>query len=407
MIESGFYFAISAALQRRVWFGDHAFPVFPNQYLLLCAPAGVGKSLVTDAVKALLSFNKKAPINPTPTSAFPQALDSGPMLRAALASVDGEPIFPAGPDSNSYELFVNKLARSTQGHVYAGPNGAKQIYAHASMYLCLNEFSSVFKQNAEDMVTFLLTCWSGTGDYTRETLSRGKDYVKSPCVSMIAGTTPDNFQKLTKFDIIGTGLSRRMNIVYSEHNAFEQLLIPARTAQQSDAFFALTAYLKLLHSVFGRLTYSPEALGFLNEWWIAHKAKILSFPTAVQDYEANKNVHIHKVAIAHHYATNPDSKEINLATAQWAVDYLTRVDTHRINAIAALGRNELSPISRRMSEFINQQPSGCPRNKLLVQFFPDASVPEIDACLTALEEQGKVSKTTSRGVIVYKGTKYE
>ena len=58
-IDWGFYYAISAALQRRVWRGQiDGRPLFNNLYTIFTADPGVGKGLVITEINKLLRYFK-------------------------------------------------------------------------------------------------------------------------------------------------------------------------------------------------------------------------------------------------------------------------------------------------------------------------------------------------------------
>src|SRR3974390_921687 len=57
-IDFGFYYLISASLQRRVWTGpDHA-RLYPNIYIVLVGEPGIGKGLVVKQVSDFLHHHK-------------------------------------------------------------------------------------------------------------------------------------------------------------------------------------------------------------------------------------------------------------------------------------------------------------------------------------------------------------
>ena len=57
-IDFGWYFLISAALQRRVWTGPDHQRLYPNIYVIPVAEPGIGKGLVIKQVAELLKFHK-------------------------------------------------------------------------------------------------------------------------------------------------------------------------------------------------------------------------------------------------------------------------------------------------------------------------------------------------------------
>jgi len=60
-IDWSFWFVISSALQRRVWFGHKEDPLHFNQYIFLVGPPATGKGRVIKPVNTLLRANKLNP----------------------------------------------------------------------------------------------------------------------------------------------------------------------------------------------------------------------------------------------------------------------------------------------------------------------------------------------------------
>src|SRR6188768_4309029 len=91
-IEFGFYFMISAALQRRVWRGGDRAPLFPNQYLIFVADPGIGKGQISRQVELMLRHHKY--------------LGKGDKLLAAKLDENEYPLlFPTAPNAITYEAL--------------------------------------------------------------------------------------------------------------------------------------------------------------------------------------------------------------------------------------------------------------------------------------------------------------
>jgi hypothetical protein len=375
--EAVFYWMIGAALQRRVWLGGAGgnFAVFPNQYLLLVGNAGVGKSLIMDPAAALLSAHVK------PNSAI-DMLENG---ADAFTS-----IFPSGPDSTSYEAFVARMTKSIDSVKFKKQDGSSGIYAHCSMWVSLDEYTSLFKKHADDTVTFFLTVWSAA-KYERETIARKKEKIINPCLSMLAGTTPDNLRKLTNIDIVGTGLARRTMMVYAPRNEWEQLMIPALDDEQVHAKQRLHNHIRTLKDHYGSVSYTDEALAMLTSWWEGGKRRFNRAPVC-DDYENNLTMHVHKIALAIHYGQYEIEDKISIETARKALDFVRRTCLTRHHCFEKVGRNDLHPVATRVVKYITEngeQPYGA----LLAEFHGEVNLHEMQHILSALLAMGVITQT--------------
>jgi hypothetical protein len=401
-VEAGYWFMISAALQRRVWLGDLNNPIFPNQYCVFCAPPGVGKSIVSTHVAKLLGHHKKVrKISKILEQTAKSPADASETFKD-LNMPEDDPILSQGPDSTSFELLVNKMSVETQVFKPQAVGEVKPLpYVHSSMYWLLDEFTNLFDEHSERISTFFTSTWMGTTKYKRETIGRGRDYITNPCLSLIAGTTPDNMQDLQRKRIIKTGLARRIFIVYSDANRKNLFQIPSLRDDQLEAFEQLTYFIGNLINAYGPLSFSPQALGFLQEWWDEHTKDPTRFNPYTVDYEMNKNVHVMKLAMAFHFNYDPNSKVISEETAKRTVDYISKVDSHRHKAFAGFGRNELIGLIQGIYKFLMLHTKPIPRAAVISKFLSEGNVNEIDTALKTLLDQEVLNELEIFGKKMY------
>lgn len=387
-LDMGFYYMIGAALQRRVWIGDLNNPVFPNMYVLLVGPAGVGKGLTTSPITALLRHHKYKQGHGLVSEDHDDDLTE---VMDPKAVSDNEPLlFETAPDSSSFEAMVQRMSkRCTRSAKMMGADNRLRIYSHASMHVALDEFTSIFKRHAEDTVSFFLTVWGDKETYERETIGRGREFIKHPCLSMIAGTTPENLKKLSEMDIVGTGLSRRIIMVWAHENRFEQMFIAPRDEEQNQARRQLLAHLRALSRVCGPIDLSPEAREFLGAWWADKEGRRACKSPIVDDYEANRAIHIQKVCMAFHFADNIERSPISLETVRRALAFMQSIDRDRDKCLENVGRNPLSSIAQRIAGYIAKR-GLTTKGELLAMFYNEVQSYELDDILTVLCQRGEL-----------------
>lgn len=377
-VEAGFYFAISAAMERRVWVSSGSNKIYANQFVLFVAPAGVGKGLVTNVVDYALRENKQ-PDNKE------------------------DPLIRFGPTSGSYQRLIGRMAERSKIKPYT-ENGKVISYAYASAVVVLDEFTSFFTESANEAVTFFCQVWTGNIPYERDTNSKGLKFIKNPSLSLIAGTTPKNLQKLLKYDIIGTGLDRRMLIVYAAQNEWRQFEIPHHTPDQEAAMAHIVAHIRKLTEVVGPLVYTDEARDYCIKWWADPKANIVSNHPMLREYHPNKNSLLHKLAISIHMSEGEPAERItqpiDLATVKEAIRMLQSYEAHRGLAWSESGANHNYGVAMRVSEWLK---SYGPANKarLYDVFFAEVNCLAFDEIINYLVTSQRIRIILDGATVTY------
>lgn len=404
-IDVGFYYMISAALQRRVWYGSLDAPVFPNQYVLFVAKAGVGKGEVTGVVDKMLSFHSYVPGKIDPNGVEFRGLETDIEAFDLLgASKDDKLLFPKAANAGSYQAIARKMSQETRTF---GVGVEKKIMAQSSLHVILDEFTSLFHEDARNVVDFFLTCWTGTVPYEHETVGRGKDFIKAPCLSMIAGTQPDRLPDLQKLKVITSGLARRLLIVYAEQNRFRALSRIERTVEQKKSRAEIIKYLKVASIASGPVKYSADALAYLDEWYVSGQCTVnKSTHPIVLDYEATKAPHIHKMCMAFHFAERGNWKpgtslgEMSLETAQRATAFLNKIEMSRHVPFEYQGRSVMAPVAQKVVGMVKASP--LTRDEIFAMNFGEFdNVGQCDEVLISLQQAGKLKVKNDRGTIKY------
>jgi hypothetical protein len=405
-IDVGFYYMISVALQRRVWFGSLDSPVFPNQYVLLVGKPGVGKGDVTSVVSKFLSFHGYVPGKLDPNGVDIRSLETDIESFDMLgASNHDQLLFPRAASAGSYQAIARAMAQSTRAFTIGAE---RKPMTQSALHFVLDEFTSLFHEKAKDTVDFFLTCWTGNEPYMHETIGRGKDFIKAPCLSMIAGTQPDRLQELRDLKVVTSGLGRRLLIVYAENNRARAFFRKERTAEQKKARMELIRYLKVLSTASGPIKYSPAAAEWLEDYFVSGRSCVnKSQQPIVLEYEANKQMHMQKMCMAFHFAERSNWKpgltlgEVSLETAQAAMKLLARIDAGRHLAFEYQGRSALAPVAQKIVSQLRSN-GAMSRNELFAMNFADFdSATQCDEMLNGLIQAQKIQVRNERGNIKY------
>lgn len=367
-LDAAFYYTIGAALERRVWIGGGAAVVYPNQYVLLCADAGVGKGLASGAAKALLD-SLADPKNPE------------------------KPFLSKGPDSGSYEALIHRLADGTRPSRYTDASGTTRSYGYSCLRLELDEFMSFFHKDADNAVKFFCSMWSGV-DFERDTLGRGTKPLANPLLNFIAGTTPQDMKKLQRCDIMGTGFDRRIIIVYAATNEFEQFLIRDFAPDELAASTQLSHHVEKLAKICGKCTFSDEAKTYAAEMWKDTSKRNVNLHPTIASFNANKATQWQKYSLAIHFSEGDPAQQlrtpISAETVHAAIKLLHSYEILRHHAYDYTAVNELAIVAKSIHHWL----LGGPRTQaeLISRYYDQAKIKDLDDVIEYLVASGRVKQ---------------
>lgn len=396
-VDWGWYSLIGACLERRVMLGGEVNPIFPNMFVVFVAPAGVGKGQVADKVKEFLMHHRTVRLKTDTQLAVEAAMRGHPDAV--------EYMFPMAPDSTTYESLVKELADMGVKGLTKRADG--RPYLHASMAFVLDEYTSVFKQHADDLITFLLTAWNGK-DYQRKTKGKGHDWIKNPCLNLLSCTTPTEFAKILRKEIVGSGLLARTILVYEDANRSRGLFMPDPDAEQIVARDHLLEYIKRLKQIVTVVKFSAEARDFLTDWYKdPNKVRINTHPK-LDEYYVRKGTHVQKLATIIHFSEPgwEGGTEIQVPAVSRAIRFLEKTEFNMHLPMVAGGRNELHGIAQHIVGYINRHPGGLTYQDLLIQFIADVSAEELQSILMSLRQQRQVLAEDVVGGVKYKPYKF-
>lgn len=155
---------ISAVLKRHVWLNRGHYKIYPNQYIVLVGPPGVGKGSAIHPAHAFVKESK-----PNLANYFSDRI-TAPKIVEKLASGFQQPVITA----------AGALGTS---------NEASAIIQAAEL--------STFLGSSDWMLSFLCDTWD-RGEFEYDTKGKGTHLVKDMCVSLIGGCVPDFIRELNK-----------------------------------------------------------------------------------------------------------------------------------------------------------------------------------------------------------------
>jgi len=404
-INIGFYYLISAALQRRVWVGPNHMRLFPNQYIILVGPPGVGKGLIIKSVEEFLRFHKLPDPNKVLEDAlkgdckftetdreqisllaqanYKEAKDADDDYQKTKKDFFEEPLLiPVAANATTFQALVQAVAKAIRRKNYRDfdENAKKEvlkIYTHSSLCYCLEEIASLFRKNTDDLINFLLQAYDCGDEYTYDTKTAGKHRLRKLCLNFFGGTTPSFMQSTFDDKLLTEGYASRTIYVYESCNRKATLKIPDLTEEQITFKKDLLLHVKKLTTLYGRITITKEAEDYLEDWWIKSQTNRPNTSTKLEAYYARKNIHVLKMAISMHFSESLDMT-MNVEPFDKALKFLSLIERKMHYALSFDKKNPLYTPSNNILHFIQRQGKRT-KKEILTEFWGNLPPPVEDS----------------------------
>jgi len=396
-VDAAFYFMIGAALQRRVWFGDLDFhAVFPNQYIAFIGPASAGKSLITSPMKELLEL--PADIKPPEDDLAAELLGEDAETNRVGAR---QPLIYIAPNSTTFEQFTQETSRVAYLHRYIDAAGRRKAYHHSSLVFILDELTSIFKKNAEQLSDFLLEAYNGGRKYVRKLKHSDTDFCTNMCISLLGNTTLGKFQSLQNQDILSDGFMARTIIVYGVEKRFHLYSIPPLSEEQKAAKARLQSYIRQLTTLYGPVVLNDEAKEYIHYHFELHPRLIQTNKHPMLDeYYGRKNLHHQKILFAVHFARTTDMV-ITREDAEAATAHLAKLEKDMHIPFVGMGRNESAKLTEDIFRFIKTTQK-VTKKSLFVRFYQSLKTPdELNRVLDDLITMDRIGRVKDNNIEYY------
>ena len=373
-LDLSWYWAVSTALERRVYYGDLARPQFCNMFLLFVGPPAVGKgTALREATKLLHAFNYT---------------DEKGLEREDPFTLTKEKLFKLLPDNLTFEKLVDILARSPARAFITGPQTAASYTAY---HFALEELSSLLKRNkTDDVARFLLNLYDGE-PFQYATKHHGSYTLKNCCLGFIAGTQVDFIRKAEADGLLGEGLFSRFIIAYERAPRQRVFDYPPLTEEQTLQKKALQIWLKELSKIKGRILVSEETGLHLQSWWEKEAEYLSQYAEGkLANYFARRKDQVKRLAAAMHFSESL-TMEIPRERFDEAADLLRRLESSVIRLVNQTGRNQLFPIGERLVRDIQfAGPAGRTRAQVMAFLLPEMDFNEAEGLLEMLTTSNRI-----------------
>lgn len=356
---------IAAALRRRVWLDMGTFQWYPNLYTLLVAPPGVvAKSSTVD-----LGFSH------------------------LLKKIPG---INYGPSTMTWQALYDSFAEV--GEEFPVPGGMSQQFA---LTIVSSEFGITLNPKDNEMIDQLVHIWDGR-EMKKRTKKDGELLIPTPCLNLIACTTPSWIAENMPKYLIGGGLTSRMIFVYADKKAryiaYPQDHMPPDFQERQGR---LIRDLERISTLVGGFSLTPEAKSWGNDWYEnfhKNEAKELD-ANLLGGYIARKQTLVHKVAMCLS-ASQGDSLVITRDLLERATKLITQLEEAMPKVYSQLGQTQDASGAQLVLSFLDRFDGTAPFTLVYRQLhkqFPDPN--RFDQILLGLVDAGYITLNRGAGTI--------
>lgn len=280
--------AISGALERKTWIVAFGKRLFPNTYIVLVAPPGVGKTVVTSEVEKLWH---ELPDHHTASSSVTKA------------------------------SLVDELAEAERGVTYKGNSEPESFN---SLLIPSNELGVLLPSYDNEFMNVLTHLYDNEAYSERR---RSKDinfHLPAPSLTLLAATTPSFLSGTLPDGAWDQGFLSRTFLVYSGErvlrNPFEAL--GKSTATRKDLLHDLTR----IGAMSGEFMFTDEARDAYVAWYMAGGSPAPDHPK-LHNYLTRRGMHLLKLCIIMSAASGT-GKVIEIEHYRTALDALVEMETY-------------------------------------------------------------------------------
>lgn len=350
---------ISSVLKKKVWIDRGTYLIYPNQYIVLVGPPGVGKGT---AIHPAHSFIK----------------DYTPELSNYLS------------DRVTAPKIIEKLEQGFQTQAVIG--GKIVVSTESTATIMATELST-FLTSSDWMTSFLCDTWD-RNEFEYGTKNKGSNKIKNMCVSLIGACVPEFIRRINGHanasDAINGGFTARTIFVFANDKS-KDLPWPMalrNTKDGAEIINKLREDLVTIAQLSGEYKLDKDSYHMWTDFYKSIKQQD-SDSDVIRHFKSRQNIHVLKVAMCLSAATN-DSLIIDRWCLSTAIALVQGVlDTLDIT-FRGVGESSLAEATAKVQMYMERKGS-CSRRELIRDNHRHATVEDIDRILNTLVAIGIVT----------------
>lgn len=293
---------IAGVLERRIWTDVGYGPLYPNLYIILVAPPGIGKTELSSQAQQLL-----------------MSLSTG-----------GDDGLHVSPSSMTSAAVIDALRDATR-KIWT-PASPLEPLIYNSLNIVSNELGTFLPSYDPEMMNRLTDIYDGHPYAERRRTKDLNFRIDRPQINFLAATTPAHLSNSLPEGAWDQGFLSRTLLIFNGERKLRPLF---SQASQSDLLKKeLKSDLKHIFGLAGEVKFSPEAADAINAWHMSGGQPLPDHPRLV-NYNTRRTAHLVKLCMVASLAAT-DSLVIELSHYQTALDWLIDAESMMPDIFKAL-----------------------------------------------------------------------
>lgn len=290
--------AVAGALERKVWTRTRMGDLFPNMYVVIVAPAGVGKSVITNTV------------------------------REFWAGLEDHYV---SSDSVTKASLVDELKMSERKGVITAGGGLDTFLFH-SLKILSNELGVLIPGYDNEFMNTLTHLYDNH-PYSERRRSKDLHFkLEKPQLNLLAATTPSYLNDVMPVGAWDQGFISRVIMVYSGKTQIRELF--GEEVGNKDLQRKLQADLVHIGKLYGKMSFEEDAVTAISEWHKAEGPPVPDHPRLVH-YCTRRTAHLLKLCMVAS-AAESDDLVIRLEHFTQALDWLIEAESYMPDIFKAM-----------------------------------------------------------------------
>lgn len=291
--------AVAGVLERKVWVKTMNMELYPNLYVVLVGPPGVGKTVATSLVEEL------------------------------WRSING---LHVAPKSVSKASLIDSLAEAKRNKTIIDGNQSKHL-EYNSLLVNAGELGVLIPQYDSEFMNILTDIWDGR---TYEERRRSKDLhitIKRPQLNILAATTPSYLNQTLPEGAWDQGFLSRTFLIFSGDTTLVDIFSDQDT--DFDKFSKIKSDLRAISDIVGLFKFEPEARDAIRNWHLGGRLPEPDHPKLVH-YNIRRTQQLLKLCMVASASRGSDTF-IRLVDYQRALGWMLEAEVAMNEIFKALG----------------------------------------------------------------------
>lgn len=359
--------AIAGALERKVWIKSLSAKLYPNMYVVLVAPPGVGKTEVTWRIRSMwenLEEHKIAATSVTKASLIDELADAN---RRVMTGVPTNPV----------DTFN-------------------------SLLLCVNELGVLIPAYENEFMNTLTDLWDCKHYSERKRTSKLEIEITNPQLNFLAGCTPSYLMHVLPEGAWDQGFLSRTMLIYSGDRQLRSLF--AETEFDTEEWDRLKQQLTDISNLYGEIKFTDEAAKLMDGFHLSDGEPKPDHPKLIS-YTIRRTVHLLKLCMVA-CVSRYDDLIVTVEDFERAFNWLIEAEQNMPDIFKAMSQGGQGKIMEEAWYFIftthAKEAKPIQKHRLIAFLQERVPVHNIETTIKMMEEGKMIEKILTSSGSAYK-----